>query len=98
MEDSGTSICGTSTQNSDEKTRKGNRKTRPRVHGEDELCFKPTLVQPLAWLNDYDKDYPMSKIAEGAKLVAALKHVQKWQAEAPDDKIIGMAVAEQEAI
>lgn len=49
-------------------------------------------------LEEYDKHYPECKIAEGAKLVAAMKHIQKWQADAPGDKIIGMAVTERGAM
>ena len=101
MDDAGTSTCGTSTcgtQGSNEKTPKGSKKTRLRLHGDDELYFQPTVTEPMTSLDEYDGNYPASKIAEGGKLAAALTHIRKWQAEAPDDKIIGKAVAEADAM
>lgn len=90
------STCGT--QDRDEKPAKGIKKDRTRKHCEDELFLQLHPTAPLAALDEYDNNYPMKKIAKGAKLAAAMKHINKWQEEAPEDKIIGMAVADTDAV
>lgn len=72
--------------------KKGKGKNRKREHGDDELFFQPSSVRSLTCLGEYDREYkrnPLAKMADGAKVLAVIKHILKWQKEAPDDKIIG---------
>ncbi|KAM7190673.1 SNF2 family N-terminal domain containing protein [Rhypophila sp. PSN 637] len=70
---------------------KGKGKTREKKHGEDELFFQPSMARLLSHVTAYDKEYARDsdkKMVDGAKVLAVKNHILKWQAEAPDDKII----------
>lgn len=62
---------------------------RIRQLGDDELFCQPrTKSIRSKWLEHCDKMWPEQPIVPSAKTTAVKNQVLKWQAEAPNDKII----------
>ncbi|KAK3317938.1 P-loop containing nucleoside triphosphate hydrolase protein [Apodospora peruviana] len=69
-----------------QKSQRRSRKVRK--HGDDYLVWQPAIRDRATWLEDYDKHHKTKQMTPGVKTVAIKYQILKWQAEAPDDKII----------
>jgi hypothetical protein len=73
---------------------RGKQEKKSREYGEDlnGVRLQSNIPNGFLELNDiYYKNEQQGRggVGEGSKLNAALDYIKKWQAEAPDDKIIG---------
>lgn len=90
-EDAATSLV--QGRNTRRHKKKPARKTsKVRKYGEDVRHFQPRMKDKSTWVEDHDRAYernPYAEMVPGAKTVIAKQIIQGWQAEAPDDKIVG---------
>lgn len=57
--------------------------------GDDANMAQPKMKDSHKWMEEYDKNYPKRDLVASAKTIAVKNQILLWQAEAPDDKIIG---------
>lgn len=77
---------------------KAKQENKPREYGEDLNGVRLQSNVPNGFLQLNDIYYKLQHqgrtgVGESSKLNAALQYIRKWQAEAPDDKIIGESFA-----
>lgn len=80
------------------KRHKAKQETKPREYGEDVNGVRLQSNVPNGFLQLNDIYYKLQHqgrtgVGESSKLNAALQYIRSWQAEAPDDKIIGESFA-----
>jgi hypothetical protein len=57
--------------------------------GDDANMAQPKMKDSHKWIEEYDKNYPKRDLMASAKTIAVKNQILIWQAEAPEDKIIG---------
>jgi len=88
-------LAGDQTQQSEDEgigrkfKRKRKKTEEDREVGDDESLVQPKMRDSSKWVKQYDKSYPHKALCASAKTIAVKNQILIWQAEAPDDKIIG---------